>query len=146
MLYSTELYHHGIKGMKWGVRRYQNPDGTLTEAGKKRLRVVKKASKYAKKQAKKYEDNVKKDSEILERYRTGDPRRIVDYEYWRVGESRLPLPITANQKALQYEDRIKINTENAKDWLNKLDYYSNTPISEIKGLDYLRAKSYANRF
>ncbi len=30
------LYHHGIKGMRWGVRRYRNPDGTLTEAGKKR--------------------------------------------------------------------------------------------------------------
>lgn len=33
---SSELYHHGIKGQKWGVRRYQNPDGSLTEAGKKR--------------------------------------------------------------------------------------------------------------
>lgn len=31
-----ELKHHGVKGMKWGVRRYQNTDGTLTNAGKKR--------------------------------------------------------------------------------------------------------------
>ena len=31
------LEHYGIKGMKWGIRRYQNPDGTLTAAGKKRL-------------------------------------------------------------------------------------------------------------
>ena len=37
-----ELYHHGIKGQKWGVRRFQNPDGTLTKAGQKR---------YAKQQA-----------------------------------------------------------------------------------------------
>lgn len=32
----TELYHHGIKGQRWGIRRYQNEDGTLTPAGKER--------------------------------------------------------------------------------------------------------------
>lgn len=34
------LAHHGIKGQKWGIRRYQNPDGTLTEAGKKHEQKV----------------------------------------------------------------------------------------------------------
>lgn len=34
-----ELYHHGIIGQKWGVRRFQNADGTLTKAGKQRYTI-----------------------------------------------------------------------------------------------------------
>lgn len=36
MNYSKELYHHGILGQRWGIRRFQNKDGSLTSAGKKR--------------------------------------------------------------------------------------------------------------
>lgn len=34
---SEYLIHHGVKGQRWGVRRYQNPDGSLTSAGKEKL-------------------------------------------------------------------------------------------------------------
>ena len=36
MYYNDQIWHWGVKGMKWGVRRYQNEDGTLTAAGRKR--------------------------------------------------------------------------------------------------------------
>ena len=42
-LKTKELYHHGIKGQKWGVRRYQNEDGTLTEEGLKKKEQYKQA-------------------------------------------------------------------------------------------------------
>lgn len=39
-----ELYHHGIKGQKWGIRRYQYADGTYTPAGRKRYGVSQSSS------------------------------------------------------------------------------------------------------
>ena len=43
-MYNNELYHHGVKGMKWGIRRYQNKDGSLTAKGK--AMASKKYKKY----------------------------------------------------------------------------------------------------
>ena len=45
----NELYHHGIKGQKWGVRRYQNSDGSLTAEGKKSSYSARAQRKDAKK-------------------------------------------------------------------------------------------------
>jgi hypothetical protein len=57
-----ELYHWGVKGMRWGVRRYQNADGSLTDAGKKRAQKqkVKNLKKARKAKATKAEEAAKR--------------------------------------------------------------------------------------
>ena len=61
----NELMHFGVKGQKWGVRRYQNPDGSLTPKGKRRITKMTNAlnEKYSK-----YKSNEHENSELNSKY------------------------------------------------------------------------------
>lgn len=72
-IHNGELYHHGVKGQKWGRRRYQNKDGSLTPAGIKR---------YAKKSYAKssYESNTSLSGKLYDKY-TGAHKIIANEKY-----------------------------------------------------------------
>lgn len=80
-LYSTppsnsgdELYHYGVKGQKWGVRRYQKKDGTLTRAGKRRL--AKEQNEYESGRTRRLKKQVAKQREVAKSWDDTSPINI----------------------------------------------------------------------
>lgn len=121
--FSSELYHHGIIGQKWGVRRYQNSDGSLTEEGKVRYsRKSQSGARYSN-----YLDNIpskryysSNDLEI-EAYRCSKDRKIksevnkrtpddVRQSIARYEEASSKL----NAKFLEYSEKLK--QDRGKEW------------------------------
>ena len=90
--YNNSLYHHGIMGQKWGVRRFQNRDGTLTEEGRKRYTVFVSGSsktqdknsgyyrrKLPKEIRKELKGNMKNGDKIIVGDAPGIDRQVQDY-------------------------------------------------------------------
>lgn len=65
---SDHIAHYGIKGQKWGIRRFQNEDGSLTEAGKKRIQREGKKLDRVQKRALRAGDRAAKKTEKSRRY------------------------------------------------------------------------------
>ena len=93
------LQHFGIFGMHWGVRRFQNPDGTLTEEGKKRYASRERDVEYARNYAK---GEIEKDKKQL--------------AFWK-GEVQKSKDMPASKEGIK--KRINISDEEYKDYLNE---------------------------
>ena len=111
---ADELYHHGVKGMKWGVRRFQRKDGSLTSAGKKRyLDDPSVTSSKAKMES----DRVK--------------QRLANAEYNKAYNKASYIPTKTNRQALSkaYADKIKADSEYRR---SKFDYGTNKEAARLR--------------
>ena len=108
MVYETELRHFGIKGMKWGVRRYQNYDGSYTKAGMKRYSAA--MDKYEKNHAE-YKDakksGVKGDALRLKKAKVKEAKREVKKHY-----KHLKLDKQADKGKILYASGKRITFDN----------------------------------
>lgn len=123
MPYSSELYHHGVKGMKWGVRRYQNEDGTLTANGKKHSALYKRltdpdggyenavrALRGSKDFRKAYRDRDAAISGINKKYRVEEARK----KYKDANDAYKRLPISKKRRFAKQQAEAEFQTATAQ--------------------------------
>lgn len=138
-----QLFHHGVKGQKWGVRRYQNTDGSLTPAGKKRYssREERKAKSAQKKEIRKQYRTSKADARA--RYENAKLKADIDYENAMSAKKKAMKDVTdeynRNQSFIdtQYKSEIKSHQRKARDAKSYMDFY---------GEDSAFYKSHADRY
>ena len=149
-----ELYHHGILGMKWGVRRYQNKDGTWTAAGKKRYSVAddkayraKQEAVAAKKIASKYTDAM--DKKAAKRQEQADSAKRFKAIKQDKADRAKQEAVAAKKIASKYTDAMDKKAakrqEQANEKRQKKESYKNlTPEQQKQKMNELATKMYLN--
>lgn len=88
------LVHHGVKGMHWGVRRYQNYDGSYTQRGLERYRKADQAHEDAKQKAKETKQAYKMGTATKDQYKAAKgevkvTKRALDKSYDKLKTDKL---------------------------------------------------------
>ena len=122
----NELCHYGVKGQKWGVRRYQNKDGTLTTAGKKRIS----------KDSKIYKNKYKKTANAVKDY-YNDLRKQNSYKNPQTGNRIQIYNRAKREKAQKYMNDFNLYGKKMKDFYGDSFHEEG---SIINGKLYVRAK------
>lgn len=134
--YSSELYHHGIKGQKWGIRRFQNSDGSLTNAGRRRYTddpTVKKSKQDFKSAKKAYmeaqrranvistSNNIKEADLALKKFKSAKFKYKVDKETARISEKGIAFKSKSKhrQKLEDEYRKMGLDKEHAQAAANK---------------------------
>lgn len=113
---SGELYHYGVKGMRWGVRRFQNEDGSLTKAGEKRygkeVTAAKEKLKQAKQEAKDATDKYNATSAFSFNKRKQASKNLINANYrtqWAkedLKNEKIKVDMKYDKKQKSYEENI----------------------------------------
>lgn len=136
------LAHHGVIGQKWGVRRYQNYDGSLTALGRKHRGLSEKSSKAVRTIEKAIKKRRAEKQAIREEARKASRARAVELETERQAQrhQKLKEEIRRNPRNM-YKYRDQLTKEEAKELIEQIEW--DRKMADIRFDEYKRFNSRA---